>query len=77
MSKYTIGSYIETKYFYVGSHGTNIYKRGLILEKDDSHYKIDFEDGCPPRRIGIKTCDRLSKKFDPGSGVSRKLKFLT
>lgn len=74
--KYAIGDYIETKYFYPGSHGKNIYKRGMVTEITKDHYYIDFEDGYNPKTLGIKNVEMLSRKFDPGSGPPRKLKFL-
>ena len=74
--KYAVGDIIETKYFWPGSHGKNELRRGIITNISEDHYHIDFEDGYDSKRLGIKTVERLSKKFDPGSGPPRKFKFL-
>ena len=74
--KYAVGDLIETKYFWPGSHGKSEYKRGEIAYITEEHYHIDFFDGYNPKRLGIKTVEKLSRKFDPGSGPPRKFKFL-
>mgnify|MGYP003634606115 CR=1 FL=1 len=75
--RYAVGDIIETRYFWPGSHGNSEIKRGIIVQVTEDHYHIDFEDGYNPKRLGIKTVERLSRKFDPGSGPPRKFKFLS
>jgi hypothetical protein len=74
--KYAVGDYIETKYLWPGSHGKSKYKRGQVTKITKYHYHIDFSDGYNPKRLGIKMVEKLSRKFDPGSGSPRKFKFL-